>query len=69
MFLTYADGRKEEVHLDKITSRIQKFCYGLNMDFVDPVSYPLSYPSPSHSLAVSHTTCRSIVYTSQELHT
>lgn len=33
-----ADGRKEEVHFDKITSRIQKLCYGLNMDFVDPVS-------------------------------
>ena len=36
------DGRKEEVHLDKITSRIQKFCYGLNMDFVDPVAITLS---------------------------
>jgi ribonucleoside-diphosphate reductase subunit M1 len=35
------DGRKEEVHLDKITSRIQKLCYGLNMDFVDPVSITL----------------------------
>ena len=23
---------------DKITSRIQKLCYGLNSDFVDPVS-------------------------------
>ena len=23
---------------DKITSRIQKLCYGLNADFVDPVS-------------------------------
>lgn len=34
----FADGRKEEVHFDKITSRIQKLCYGLNMDFVDPVS-------------------------------
>ena len=22
---------------DKITSRIQKLCYGLNSDFVDPV--------------------------------
>lgn len=32
-----SDGRKEEVHFDKITSRIQKLCYGLNMDFVDPV--------------------------------
>lgn len=32
------DGRKEEVHFDKITSRIQKLCYGLNMEYVDPVS-------------------------------
>lgn len=38
----FSDGRKEEVHLDKITSRIQKLCYGLNMDFVDPVSISLS---------------------------
>lgn len=36
--LAFADGRKEEVHFDKITSRIQKLCYNLNMDFVDPVS-------------------------------
>jgi ribonucleoside-diphosphate reductase subunit M1 len=35
------DGRKEQVHLDKITSRIQKLCYGLNMDYVDPVSITL----------------------------
>lgn len=34
----FAGGRKEEVHFDKITSRIQKLCYGLNMDFVDPIS-------------------------------
>lgn len=33
-----SDGRKEMVHFDKITSRIQKLCYGLNQDFVDPVS-------------------------------
>jgi len=33
-----SDGRQEEVHFDKITSRIQKLCYNLNMDFVDPVS-------------------------------
>jgi len=30
------DGRSEPVHFDKITSRIQKLCYGLNMDFIDP---------------------------------
>lgn len=34
-------GRVEEVHIDKITSRIKKLCYGLNMDFVDPVSITL----------------------------
>lgn len=32
------DGRQEGVTFDKITSRIQKLCYGLNSDFVDPVS-------------------------------
>ncbi|KAG0268500.1 Ribonucleoside-diphosphate reductase large subunit [Actinomortierella ambigua] len=31
-----ADGRREKVHFDKITSRISKLCYGLNPDFVDP---------------------------------
>lgn len=29
---------------DKITSRIQKLCYGLNADFVDPVSLCLVLP-------------------------
>lgn len=41
MYVFKRDGRKEEVHFDKITSRIQKLCYGLNMDFVDPVSITL----------------------------
>lgn len=31
----------EEVQIDKITSRIKKLCYGLNMDYVDPVSITL----------------------------
>lgn len=35
------DGRQERVMFDKITSRIQKLCYGLNADFVDPVSATL----------------------------
>ena len=37
---------------DKITSRISKLCYGLNDDFIEPVSYislSLSLP-PSLSL-------------------
>lgn len=29
------DGRKEVVHFDKITSRINKLCYGLNPEHVD----------------------------------
>lgn len=37
-YILFLGGRKEEVHIDKITSRIQKLCYGLNMDYVDPVS-------------------------------
>lgn len=36
MFVYKRDGRKEKVMFDKITSRISKLCYGLNMDFVDP---------------------------------
>ncbi|XP_023037043.2 ribonucleoside-diphosphate reductase large subunit [Drosophila willistoni] len=41
LYVVKRDGRKEEVHFDKITSRIQKLCYNLNMDFVDPVSITL----------------------------
>ncbi|XP_047362155.1 ribonucleoside-diphosphate reductase large subunit-like [Vespa velutina] len=29
-------GRIEDVHFDKITSRIRKLCYGLDMEYVDP---------------------------------
>lgn len=32
------DGRKQDVHFDKITSRIKNLCEGLDMDFIDPVS-------------------------------
>lgn len=42
MFVLKRDGRQEEVHFDKITSRIQKLCYGLNMDFVDPVQITMN---------------------------
>ncbi|KAK6640162.1 Ribonucleoside-diphosphate reductase large subunit [Polyplax serrata] len=34
-------GRTEEVHFDKITSRILKLCYGLNLEFVDPPAITL----------------------------
>ncbi|XP_015683288.1 ribonucleoside-diphosphate reductase large subunit [Protobothrops mucrosquamatus] len=36
MHVVKRDGRHERVMFDKITSRIQKLCYGLNVDFVDP---------------------------------
>ena len=36
MFVLKRDGRQEPVHFDKITSRIQKLCYNLNMDYIDP---------------------------------
>lgn len=39
--IVFPDGRREVVSFDKITSRIQKLCYGLNSDFVDPVSAKL----------------------------
>lgn len=31
------DGRKERVQFDKITARINKLCYGLDLNFVDPI--------------------------------
>ena len=36
MYVIKRDGRKEEVHFDKITARISRLCYGLNIDYVDP---------------------------------
>lgn len=41
MYVLKRDGRKEPVMFDKITSRIQKLCYGLNMDFIDPPAITL----------------------------
>ncbi|GJE97127.1 ribonucleoside-diphosphate reductase alpha subunit [Phanerochaete sordida] len=32
------DGRKERVQFDKITARIEKLCYGLDTEHVDPVA-------------------------------
>ncbi|KAG1661396.1 hypothetical protein FOA52_005689 [Chlamydomonas sp. UWO 241] len=37
MFVLKRDGRKQEVHFDKITARISKLAYGLNPDFCDPI--------------------------------
>jgi ribonucleoside-diphosphate reductase subunit M1 len=38
MYVLKRDGRKEQVFFDKITSRIIKLCYGLNMEYIDPVN-------------------------------
>lgn len=37
MYVIKRDNRKEPVQFDKITSRIRKLCYGLDMNFVDAV--------------------------------
>ncbi len=38
MYVVKRDGHKESVKFDKITARINKLCYGLNPQFVDPVA-------------------------------
>jgi ribonucleoside-diphosphate reductase alpha subunit len=37
MYVVKRDGRRENVSFDKITSRISKLCWHLDMNFVDPV--------------------------------
>jgi len=41
MVVKKRDGREEFVHFDKITSRIVKLCYGLDMDYIDPAAITL----------------------------
>ena len=36
MIVLKRDGREEPIHFDKITSRIEKLCYGLEADYIDP---------------------------------
>ena len=37
MLVIKRDGRRESVKFDKITARIEKLCYGLDANFVDPI--------------------------------
>lgn len=37
MHVVKRDGRKQEVKFDKVTARIQKLCYGLDLTHVDPI--------------------------------
>lgn len=39
------DGRKEPTMFDKITSRISKLCYGLDMNYVDPAAITMKVVS------------------------
>jgi hypothetical protein len=39
MFVIKRNGQQQRVQFDKITSRISKLSYGLNMQFVDPGVY------------------------------
>ena len=41
MTVVKRDGREESIHFDKITSRIEKLCYGLDMDYIDPTQITL----------------------------
>ena len=41
MYVIKRDGRRETVMFDKITSRIQKLCYGFNLDYIDPAAVTL----------------------------
>ena len=45
MFVVKRNGQKERVHFDKITSRISKLAYGLNMNFVDPGAFATRPPT------------------------
>ncbi|KAL8396985.1 hypothetical protein RB594_003904 [Gaeumannomyces avenae] len=37
MFVRKRDGREERVQFDKITARVSRLCYGLDLNHVDPV--------------------------------
>lgn len=37
MYVLKRDGRRESVKFDKITARIEKLCYGLDMKYVEPL--------------------------------
>ncbi|MDH5599650.1 MAG: ribonucleoside-diphosphate reductase subunit alpha, partial [Cyclobacteriaceae bacterium] len=37
MLVLKRDGRRESVKFDKITARIEKLCYGLDMNYIEPI--------------------------------
>lgn len=49
MYVLKRDGRKESVMFDKITSRLNKLCYGLNTDYIDTPAITLKVMSGLYS--------------------
>jgi ribonucleotide reductase alpha subunit len=41
MYVIKRNGDQEPVHFDKITERIKKLCYGLNLSYIDPAAISL----------------------------
>lgn len=37
MYVIKRDGRRESVKFDKITARVERLCYGLDLNFIDPI--------------------------------
>jgi len=37
MYVVKRDGHREPVHFDKISNRISRLAFGLDLDYVDPV--------------------------------
>lgn len=48
MYVIKRNGTKEPVQFDKITARITKLCYGLNSDFVDPITVAQKVTGGTH---------------------
>ena len=49
MFVVKRDGSKEKVQFDKITRRIEKLCYNLDMNFIDPAEVTMKVNQGIHS--------------------
>lgn len=47
MYVIKRDGRSEKVVFDKVTARISKLCYGLDMNYVDPSEIAQKVDLPS----------------------
>lgn len=48
-YVVKRDGTRQEMRFDKISARIERFCYGLDADFVDPSAISQSVIENVHS--------------------